>query len=417
MRNLLLIARREYIERVRSKAFLFSTIAIPALMLALSVLPQKLASMDRGGGVRRIAVASADFQLAEAFKRHLIGNSTRNGTQYRVELAGASDAERKLLADRIGRNELDAYVWLPQDALVERRVTYSGRDLSDFLDLAAIRTAVTYAFMERQLAAKGIGSDVTRELIKRVQLDTIRVARGKESRTSTATGFLTSLSLIMLLYVVLMVYGVAVMRSVLEEKRSRVMEVLLSSVNSRDLLSGKILGVGAVGVTQILIWILLMLVAVMPMAASGVLKNVELTPLVMLAFAVFFLLGFLLYSAIYAAIGAMVNSEQEAQQLQLFGVSPLIVAASLMVFVMRQPNSAISVWTSIMPFLSPILMYTRIAAQPPPAWQIALSLVLLLATTWAVMVLAARIYRIGILMYGKRPTLPEIIKWLKYAKA
>jgi ABC-2 type transport system permease protein len=417
MRNLLLIARREYVERVRSKAFLFSTIAIPALMFALGVIPQKLASMDRGG-VRRIAVAGADLQLAEAFKRHLSGSSTRNGTQYRVELAGgAGDAERKTLTDRVSRNELDAYVWLPQNALAERRVTYSGRDLSDFLDLAAIRTAVTYALMERQLAARGIGPEVTDELIKKVQLDTIRVARGQESKASTATGFLTSLSLIMLLYLVLVVYGVAVMRSVLEEKTSRVMEVLLSSVNSRDLMSGKILGVGAVGLTQILIWMVLMLAAVMPMAASGALKNVELTPLVMLAFAVFFLLGFLLYSAIYAAIGAMVNSEQEAQQLQLFGISPLVVAATLMVFVMRQPNSTVSVWASMVPFLSPILMYTRIAAQPPPVWQIALSLVLLLATIWAVLVLAARIYRIGILMYGKRPTLPEIIKWLKYAKA
>ena len=134
-----------------------------------------------------------------------------------------------------------------------------------------------------------------------------------------------------------------------------------------------------------------------------------------MAFALFFLLGYLLYSSVYAAVGAVITSEQEGQQLQFIILLPLILAVFMMGPVMRAPDSTVAMWTSMVPFFSPILMYVRIAIQPPPAWQIALSLLLLVATIAGILVLCARIYRIGILMYGKRPTLPEIMKWLKYA--
>jgi ABC-2 type transport system permease protein len=133
------------------------------------------------------------------------------------------------------------------------------------------------------------------------------------------------------------------------------------------------------------------------------------------AFAIFFVLGYMLYSSMYAALGAMVNSEQEAQQWQFFVTMPIIVPVMMMTYVIRQPNSPLSMWMSLVPFFAPILMYMRIVVQTPPWWQIALSVGLLAATVWGIIALCSRIYRVGILMYGKRPTLPEIIKWVKYA--
>jgi len=171
-----------------------------------------------------------------------------------------------------------------------------------------------------------------------------------------------------------------------------------------------------VGLTQIAIWIVMATTYALPaLAASASTGEIHIAPLTLVAFAVFFLLGYLLFSSIYAAIGAVITSEQEGQQMQFIIILPLIISVFMMGPVMHAPDSPVAVWTSMVPFFSPVLMYLRIAVQPPPVWQIALSLALLVGTITGILVLCARIYRVGILMYGKRPTLPEILKWLKYA--
>ena len=194
------------------------------------------------------------------------------------------------------------------------------------------------------------------------------------------------------------------------------MEVMLSVSKPNEMMAGKILGVGAVGLTQIVIWIAA--AAVMTggtlVAAAGQLKGV-IKPEMLIAFAVYYLLGFALYSTIYAAIGAMVNSEQEAQQLQFLAVIPLAAALVIMFNVIQYPNSTIAFWASIFPLTSPLIMFTRVAVQMPVWWQIGLSIGVSLATIAGMVLLCGRIYRVGILMYGKKPTLPEIIKWLRYA--
>jgi ABC-2 type transport system permease protein len=183
-------------------------------------------------------------------------------------------------------------------------------------------------------------------------------------------------------------------------------------------MAGKLLGVGAVGLTQIGIWMVMAGVIALPsLAFYPRLSSIRISPFALAAFVLLFLLGYLLYSAVYASIGAIVTTEQEGQQMQFMIVLPLIIAVFLMGPVMRAPEAPFAIWASMIPFLSPVLLYLRIAVQPPPAWQIALSLVLLMGTIAGMLVLCARIYRVGVLMYGKRPTLPEIVKWLKYAKA
>ncbi|MFB3814315.1 MAG: ABC transporter permease [Terriglobales bacterium] len=416
MRNLLLVTRREYLGRVRTRSFIISTIALPVLLAAAMLLPQKFATM-KSQRPRHIVVVAATAELGEAVKRHLLSDPGRMGVTYTVDVATeTSDAQRKRLTEQVAASEIDGYLWMPAEAIAQRKITYSGREVSDFMDVGAIKMAVTYAWMEQQMVARGIDPEATKDLLRDVKVETLRVQRGKETRTSTAAGFLTSFIMVMLLYTTLLLYGMAVMRAVIEEKTSRVMEVLLSSATARDLMTGKILGVGAAGLTQVLIWIIVAGLFVLPAAASGAMQDLSISPLAIGSFAVFFLLGYLLYSAIYAAIGAMVNSEQEGQQLAVAGMFPLIIAISLMMLVLRQPNAPASVWLSMVPFFTPILMHLRIAVYPPPLWQIALSIVLLALTVWGMTALCGRIYRVGILMYGKRPTLPEVMKWLKYAK-
>jgi ABC-2 type transport system permease protein len=222
------------------------------------------------------------------------------------------------------------------------------------------------------------------------------------------------------MYMTVLLYGINVMRSILEEKTSRIMEVMLSTATSREMMAGKILGVGAVGLTQVGIWAAAAAAfAGYAVVTSGMLKQVKaaMNPMLLIYFVVFFLLGYVLYSTLCAAVGSMVNSEQEAQQMQFLVMMPMILAIIFITNIFMHPNSSIAVFGSLFPFTAPLVMFSRIAMQGGdiPAWQIGLSIALMLATIYGMIWLCGRIYRVGILMYGKKPTLPEIMKWIKYA--
>ena len=302
--------------------------------------------------------------------------------------------------------------------ITARKVTYYGREGGGFLEKSWLSDQLDRAILLQELAQRGVSAPQADELLKPVKLESMHVEAGQETKANDKGMFFAIFAMVMLLYTAVIFYGVSVMRAVLEEKNSRVMEVLLSSATSTELMAGKLIGVGAVGLTQIAIWIAMVGVYALPaLAASASAGELRIPPLTLAAFALFFLLGYLLYSSVYAAIGAVSTSEQEGQQLQFIIVLPLIIS----VFIngtgharSGRSRCGVDVDGSV---LSPVLMYLRIAVQPPPVWQIALSLALLVATIAGILILCARIYRIGILMYGKRPTLPEIVKWLKYAKA
>ena len=211
------------------------------------------------------------------------------------------------------------------------------------------------------------------------------------------------------------------MRSVIEEKSTRIIEILIASVRPFHLLAGKILGVAGVALTQYLIWTVVgaLLAAYGGLMADLVrpgasLPTLRLPAALLIYSVVFFLAGYLLYASLYAAIGSMVSSEQDAQQIQLPVTLMIVISLLLFKVILRSPNSPLAVTLSLIPFLSPILMVLRIAVQTPPFWQIALSLGLSLAATFGVVLVSARIYRVGVLMYGKRPSLIEVFRWLRY---
>jgi ABC-2 type transport system permease protein len=429
MHNTWLVLRREYLVRVRSRAFVAFTVLIPLFMYAIIILPTKLMTM-KPSGVRHVVVVSGNSEFAQRVVKEFTdkkGDKSANAAKDNDELIAPkytatiepslTDETHKKLNTQIDAGTLDGYLWLEPDVVTTRKFKYYTKNASDFVETEGMRSAVRLALTRMGLANVGVNGNQVEELLKGVDIDTLRVEKGKVSSSGGMMGFFLPLTLMMMIYMTVIIYGVAVMRSVIEEKTSRVVEVLLSSVSSMELMAGKILGVGAVGLTQVLIWATFGAVIGSPMilAAKSMMKDVHLPIAAIIAFPTFFVLGYLLYSTMYAAVGAMVNSDEEAQQMQWPVLAPLVSCAVFASMVIRTPNSPFAQALSMFPLTSPIIMFVRITVATPPAWQIALSVGLLIATIYGMVALCSRIYRVGILMYGKRPTLPEILKWIKYA--
>lgn len=430
MRNFLLIARREYVERVHSRTFLLMTIFIPALMFGVAVVPSMLIS-KYGGTTRHLVIAAADHSTAELIREEVekhdpdedsVGFAAAHERTVRTSPLVAeidtdvSPTERDALTEKVRRKQIDGVIWASPEAVASRKIDFITREVSNFGDNDAVERRIGLALRRQSLSSKGLSESEIADALRPVDL-VPRSPFGAATPNAQAT-FVSVFLMVMVLYTATLLYGINVMRAVLEEKTSRVMEVMLSTATAREMMAGKILGVGAVGLTQVAIWtatpaILLAIGLLGPL--TGVLKGI-LSIKIALFFPLFFLLGYLLYSTLCAAVGSMVNSEQEAQQMQLVVMMPMILAVIVLVNIILHPGTPLSFWASMFPLTSPLIMFTRIALEPTiPGWQIALSLFLLGATIWGLLVLCGRIYRIGILMYGKKPTLPEIVKWIHYA--
>lgn len=422
MRVVRAVVRREYLERVRSRWFLLTTLAAPLLVLLLVAVPLLL---DAPGspGTGSISVLDHTGVLAERVEEGLVEAG------FAVEGSGRDDpreAEREL-ARRVTEGVLGGFLVLDAETLERGAARYVGGALPPFRR-AAVRGAVVRAALEARLEAGG-GEDV-RALLEGGELELSREpgrgggAVGDDPLDSPA--FTAVFAGTFLLYVALLFYAVAVMRSVLEEKTSRIVEVIVSAVEPWKLMLGKILGVGAVGLTQLAIWALVAgalaaaglpaLVAARPELAGlaelgGVWPGVGVAGL----FLLYFLGGYFIYAGLYAAVGAMCTSEQEASQAQAPIVLLLAVPVLLLAPVMEAPGSTFATLLSLVPFFSPILMFARAGLGVASGWEVALSAVLMAGTVVVVARLAGRIYRTGILMTGKRPTLPELWRWIRKA--
>jgi len=417
MRNVWLIVKREYLSGVRTRGFWITTLLMPLLVALLLGLPARLANY-RPEISRNIVIVASDAGFGEALRTELEKQGQNSGVQYKVTLSSNSTAaEREVLRARVASADLDGYLWATDEALAARNFQYVARATNDFLEIASLNVAVFRAAISQRLAVRGVAREDLDDVMRLVRVETIRVEQGRESAWSSRGMVVMTFLLVTSLYGLVLMYGVILMRSVLEEKNSRIMEVLLSAVTARQLMAGKILGVGAVGMTQMMLWFVMAAMAVGPMLMKweDVVAGIQLPPGAIVFFPVFFVLGYLLYSALWATLAAVVNSEQEAYHLQTFVMLPLLFSVIMVLFIMRQPSTPLSVVLSMIPFCAPLLMYVRILVETPPAWQIALCLALLAGTTWGLLVVCSRVYRIGILMYGKRPTLPEIWKWMRYA--
>ena len=433
MRNVLLIIQREYLVRVRTKAFLFFTVLMPLLVGTVVVLPSQF--MLRASGTRHIVIVAADSALANSIKNQLTAlraadendpvqsNGRKiNKPDFDVSVeAPLSEALRQQLTTEVRDGSLDGFAWIEADAVTTRKGTYYSRNASDFVEASLVSRALRLAVSGQQLADHGFSPSQAKTLLGPVDLDTVHIDRHGANKSSGLGAFFLPFVLLLAIYMTVLIYGLYVMRSVLEEKTSRVVEVLLSSVSPMQLMAGKIIGVGAVGLTQIGIWAAAGAVlgtgsfAMAHEIIGDSMQDAHISTSVLILFPVFFILGYATYACLYAAIGAMVNSDEEAQQLQFPVTLPLILCMVFASSIIRDPNTPLAFWFSMFPLTSPIIMFVRVSVSMPPVWQIAASIGISLASLYCLVWVTSRIYRVGILMYGKRPTLPEILKWLRYA--
>lgn len=434
LNNIWLITKREYLQSVRTKAFAIMTILTPAIMAAWVFVPSLLMTSGTGGA-RRLVIVTSKQAFGDAIKDRLVQPekpaevvpkgelkndrkaSFTSDFTYDVQVStDVSDANRNALRHEIDSGAIDGFLWVDDKALADHSMVYTAQKTNNFVEMGKLRSAVRDALMKQELRSYGIKDTDLEHALKTFEVETVEWKNGKERQSNEGVQFFSVFFLAMTMYMTVMLYGIGVMRAVLQEKTNRVMEVLMSTCTATELMAGKIVGVAAVGVTQILVWISMALIAGTASGGfAGVIKQANYSLATAVYFAIFFLLGYLLYSAMSAALGAMVTTEQEAQQLQMFIMLPLIFSLMIIFRGMQTPNDPFIVAASMIPFCAPLVMYTRIVVQTPPFSQIMLSIALLIAGIAAMLWVCSRIYRIGVLMYGKKPTLPEIIKWIKYA--
>jgi ABC-2 type transport system permease protein len=426
------ILRREYLTRVKSKGFWIATLILPLAMAALVVLPSVF--LARSKTMHRMVVVDGldgvGARLAEELaaaeptaKSESAGGLARDrepeASRFVVTVEPAAfdaAAQSAALDARVLAGEVDSWILVDRASLAASRVDYRAESVSNFLTQRRLEKALTRVFSEARLAAEGYDASRVVELTRAADLKTLKLTAEGATEEAGMAGFMVAYLLFFLLYTVVAIYGGLVMNGVLEEKSSRIVEVLLATTTSKELLYGKLLGIGAAGLTQLAVWALALGALTAPgvvglMAfGEGVIPNV---PFAVLAhFLLHFLLGFFLFSAMYAAIGAATNSVQEAQPLTGIVMPFLIAPVLFMMPVINDPDSTLAVVLSLIPTFTPLLMMLRIAVKSPPLWQILLGYVLTTAFVVGLMAVCARVYRVGILMYGKRPTLAELGRWI-----
>lgn len=414
MHNIWLIARREYLEQIRGKAFKVTTILIPVIfagLMAVMILPGKYF-----GTGKHIVVATQNPALAARLRNQIVADKDAK-TAVDI-LAPATEADRQTLHAELDNKQIDGFLWVDVPANEKEQVTYVSRSAGDFTTDERLNEAVNHALVEQRLVGHDIPTADVAPLTRSVDVTTMLYRDGREMPSSAFSTFFFGYAMAFLLTFSVTMYGLNVGRSVIQEKTSRIFEVMLSAVKATDMLAGKLIGIGAVGITQIVIWIALGALALSSALATTWMAGVsrpQIPVVEIVLLCIYFVLGYALYSAFFAGLAATCDTEQELQQYAPLAAIPVWLSFGMIMYIMSNPNSIWSILVSMFPPCAPITMAFRFTAQFPPAWQIALSLALMVLSIYIVLWLSSRIYRVGILMYGKRATLPEMVRWLRYS--
>ncbi len=416
MRKVWAVVRREFVERIRSRWFWVMALLGPLFFAAVFLLPTLLA---RGGGVTRIVVVDGTTGPVGARITQLLDGSR----MFRAERIAAGDAVLDSLAVEVGKKRLSGFLIVTDAAVDSGRAEYRGSNVTGLATIGALERTIGEVVTAVRLERAGVDPRVVARARIPVHLETKKITGGKTTGENAAQSFSLAYFMGIILYTAILLYGINVMSSVLEEKTTRIVEVLVSSLRPFQLMLGKVLGVGAVSVFQFLIWgasariLLAWRPAFLGASGMGEAEQVFQVPHVgattAALFIIYFLGGFFLYSAMFAAVGAMSSSEQEARQAQQPVAWLLVLSFVSMFGMLNDPSSAFAVTLSLVPFSAPIAMPVRWAAGTLPAYEIALSLTILAAAIVGITWIAARIYRVGMLMTGKRPTLKELVRWVR----
>jgi ABC-2 type transport system permease protein len=441
MRKFLAVVKREYLQRVRTKFFVVATILGPLFMAAFTILPAMMFGI-RSGAPTHLAIVDQTGKMYERVVKELTsgkkpqaqdpvqsldqtsGNNNAkeridranklSRTSYLVEevsLNGRSvDDIRKDLEARIQTHDLDGYVVLPANLLKDGKAEFRLRNAADLFTASSVSDALSRAVRGERLAEARIDERFVAEASEPVDLKTTG-ADGKESKGEAS--FYLAFGAGLLIYMSVLLYGQFVLGAVIEEKETRIAEILFSSMRAFPLMMGKLIGVSLVALTQLGIWGLAFLIFSAWAASGSSISLPHIPAMIFVYFVIYFLMGYFVYATVYAVVGSMVTTTQEGGQLALPVVLMLVAGFLLSRNVIRSPNSSLSFWTSLFPFFAPITMLMRIVTETPPLWQILLSLGIGLATIVGLVWLASRIYRVGMLMYGKKATIPEVWRWVR----
>jgi ABC-2 type transport system permease protein len=443
-KKILIVAKREFLERVRSRWFLIVTLVVPVFIAGVTLFPMYIASRSgASNAVRHIAILDATGAgHGDRVARALMSDSTlapaaADTVAPRVIAVSPADlpAREQAVAEEVKRpKHIVGYLVLTDSTLAGKSARYAGRNASTIGDMDKLRSALRQEVMMSRLEREGVRKDVVSEIATTtLRLNSERLTeRGRSG--SGAAGIFAGISVAILLFMSIIFHGQNVLRGVLEEKSSRVAEVVLSSVKPESLLAGKVIGVGGVGLAQQLAWFgiaaylmnflgpLITKSAARAGAAAGTASSSAMSnmfggisaPVVGVALA-FFVIGFVFYASLYAAAGSMVNSEQEAQQAAM-PVIVLLMSTWLMVNpVLVNPNSTLAVVLTWLPWSSPIIVPLRMGLTALSPLTIGGAMLVAILGCFASVWLSARIYRVGMLMYGKKPSLAEVAKWIRYA--
>jgi ABC-2 type transport system permease protein len=422
-----LVLKREYLTRVKSKSFILVTALTPLAFVAFIGI-MVFISISDSEVEKQIGIQDQTGVLVERLIE-------LNQTRYFDVTSEPTDSLRREVLD----GELDGFIVLTDSVIVAGKsptLVHGGSGGLSFI--SAIRGDIRDAVREAQLERANVSQEVRDIFETRTGLEAIKLTEEGEKEDNTLVASALGFILGLMIFFGIFFYGAWLMRSVIEEKTNRVLEVIASSVKPIDLMFGKLFGVLAIALTQFVIWIVLysgISIAAAPIAGMimeaqmsslpsdaaeaastfdpSTLENFIVEPTIFLYFILFFLLGFLIYSAIFAAIGAAVENEQDSQQFMLPVGLPIFAGYMLNTKVMEAPDSTLSTFVSLFPLTAPINMISRIASTSVPVWQVLLSILLMIFTFLGTMWLAAKIYRVGILMYGKKPTFRELAKWVK----
>ncbi|MGE5419423.1 MAG: ABC transporter permease [Chloroflexota bacterium] len=450
MNKISVIIKREYYTRVRKKSFIVMTILAPILMAALIILPTFMMMSD-GGDFKKIAVVEDKSDL---FKGVLKDRDD-------IDFEYVNNKTFDELKASLNNSDYYGILWIsPELVNTPNAVKLISKKQPPLSLLETIEGSLKKEIERQKLLAFNIDSldDIMKAVETSVSIQTSTLdTTGAEKQTSTGISMVLTYGLGFLMYMLIFIFGSQVMRGVIEEKTSRVVEVIISSVKPYQLMMGKIIGIALVGLTQFLIWIILM-AGTVTIVKNVILKDQDLAAitqnipqsvmqsnlpgdtieavsqvspdmikytevfesamnqpwlLIIIAFVFYFITGYLLYSSIFAAIGSAVDSETETQQFMLPVTIPIILALMVAMGTMSNPESQLAFWFSIIPLTSPIVMMARIPFGVP-MWQLALSMALMLGTFMGFVWMGAKVYRVGILMYGKKASWKEMWKWMKY---
>lgn len=437
MRKVWAIIRREYTSRVHTKGFVIGTIAFPLLMIGFSVVPVLLAMRDARPSHVVVVDAGAE-EFARRLERELAavplkdGSTERRFLVRRVEAPGRAEAVRDSLVrlsgveDADSASAVDGILVVTPEGTAAARLTYYGTNVGSPRAMNVLENAVERTLRLDRLERAGIDPAVLQGVMQRLRLETVRLRDGEITGESGEAAFFLAYFMAFLLYMVLLLYGTQVMTSVIEEKTNRIFEVLASSVSPFELLLGKVLGVGAVAMTQLVAWvgsaalllnnreaIARLIGAPVETATSLPLPTIGLDLFVV--FLLFFLLGFLFYASAFAAVGAACNTVQETQQ----AATPLtmLIAGGLiaMFALLNDPNGTAGLVMSLVPPLAPFVVPVRFSLTSVPLVEVILAALVMLGGVLALVWIAGRIYRIGILSYGKKAGFAEMVKWVRAA--